>query len=64
MTQSHDIRYHGDGFIDFDFYRRQANAMRAQALRHGLIKLWAASRLMLTKIIGVTFSASAPAHRV
>jgi len=31
--QSHDIRRHRDGAIDFDFYRAQAAALRSQAMR-------------------------------
>ena len=31
--QSHDIRRHQDGTIDFDFHRAQAVALRSQAMR-------------------------------
>jgi hypothetical protein len=64
MIQSHEIRHHRDGSIDFDFYRTKATALRAQAMRDGL-KLKTAFRftlITLTLIIGATFAASAPAH--
>ena len=33
MTQSHTIRRHHDGAIDYDFYRKQAASLRSQTLR-------------------------------
>ena len=33
MTQTHDVRRHPDGSIDFDFYRASATALRGQAMR-------------------------------
>jgi hypothetical protein len=62
--QSHEIHYHRDGSIDFDFYRTQATALRAQALRDGL-KLRLALRftlVTLTLLVGATLVASAPAQ--
>ena len=60
--QSHEIRRHSDGSIDFDFYRKQAAAARRQALRDAF-KLNATfnfTLIMLTLIIGVTIAASVP----
>jgi hypothetical protein len=64
MTHSHETRRHHDGSIDFDFYRTQAIALRAHAMRDGL-KLKAAFRfalITLTMIVGVIIAASVPAH--
>jgi hypothetical protein len=64
MAHSHDIRHHSDGSIDFDFYRTQATAMRAYAMRDAF-KFKAAFRftlITLVMIVGLTIAASAPAH--
>jgi hypothetical protein len=64
MIQSHEIRRHPDGSIDFDFYRTRATTMRAQAMQDGL-KLKVAFRftlVTLAMIVGVTIAASAHAH--
>ncbi len=66
MTLTHEIHYHRDGSIDFDFYRARAIVMRAHAMRDAF-KLKAAFRytlMTLTLIVGATIAASAPAHWV
>jgi hypothetical protein len=37
MSEEHIVRRHGDGSIDFDFYRTQATALRRQALRDSAV---------------------------
>jgi hypothetical protein len=64
MTQSHEYRRNRDGSIDFDFYRTQAVALRAQAMRDGF-KLRIAFRfslITLTLLAGATLFASMPAQ--
>jgi len=66
MIQSHEIRRHRDGSIDFDFYRAQATVLRSQAMRDGF-KLKATFRftlITLAMIVGVTIAASTSAHWV
>jgi len=66
MIQSHEIRRHSDGSIDFDFYRTQATTMRAQALRDAfrLKSTFGFTLIMLAMIVGIAIVASAPAHLV
>ena len=62
--QSHDIRRHRDGTIDFDFYRAQAAALRSQAMREAF-KFKVTFKFVLTTlalVVGGTVAASAPAN--
>jgi hypothetical protein len=62
--QSHDIRRHRDGAIDFDFYRAQAAALRSQAMREAF-KFKATFKFVLITlalIMGGNVAASAPTN--
>ena len=62
--QSHDIRRHRDGTIDFDFYRAQAVALRSQAMREAF-KFKATFKFVLITlalVMGGNVAASAPAN--
>ena len=64
--QPHDIRRHGDGTIDFDFYRAQAAALRSQAMREAF-KFKATFKFVLMTFAlagGVAVAAFAPATRL
>lgn len=66
MTQSHEIRCHANGSIDFDFYRAQATAMRSQS-RRDTFKHIATFKFVLATaaVLGVvTFLSSEIQHRV
>jgi len=65
MIHTHEIRQHRDGSIDFDFYRTQAIAMRAHAMRDAFV-LKATSKFVLVMAVAlglVTVLASAPGQR-
>ena len=62
--QSHDIRRHQDGTIDFDFHRAQAAALRSQAMQEAF-KFKAAFKFVLITlalVMGGNVAASAPAN--
>ena len=64
MTQSHEIHRHADGTLDFDYYRAQIMAVRAEALRNAF-KLKAAFGFVMTTItliVCVTIAASGSTH--
>ena len=65
MVQPHDIRRHGDGSIDFNFYRARAAALRAQAMRDAFRfeATWNFALTTVTTLItGAIIAASASAY--
>ena len=68
MTQTHDIRRHPDGSIDFDFYRASATVLRGEAMRDNRsLRMASAGTAVMAGAIGfalVVPSASALGDRV
>lgn len=62
MTQTHTVRRHPDGSIDFDFYRANAIALRRQTLRDFVtLKIAGASVLATIATLAlVVFIAASP----
>ena len=53
MTQTHDIRRHPDGSIDFDFYRNNATALRGEAMRENrALRIASAGTVVMAGAIG------------
>ena len=63
LTQTHDIRRHPDGSIDFDFYRTNATALRGQAMRDNhTLRMASAGAVVMAGAIGFALVVpSAPA---
>ena len=65
MTQTHDVRRHPDGSIDFDFYRASVTALRGQAMRDNrTLRMASAGAVVMAGAIGfalVVPSATMPA---
>ena len=65
MTQTHDIRRHPGGSIDFDFYRTSATALRGQAMRDNrALRVASAGAVVMVAALGfalVILPATAPA---
>jgi hypothetical protein len=68
MTQTHDIRRHPDGSIDFDFYRASAAELRRQAMRDNrTLRVASAGAVVMAGAIGfalVVPSAPVPGDRI
>ena len=57
------IRRHPDSSIDYDFYRRRAARMRAEAVRE-FVGQFRIGLLAAGTVAALAIAASAPAHRV
>jgi hypothetical protein len=65
-TIHHDVRRHADGSIDFDFYRKDATALRRQTMREAaMLKVVRAGLVAMAATLGVVLIAasSTPAPR-
>jgi len=59
MLETQDARRHGDGSIDFDFYRGRSATLRAQAMRDTLLpKRAPKAALFVAAVAIVTFIAA------
>ena len=53
MTQTHDVRRHSDGSIDFGFYRASTTALRGQAKRDNrALRVASAGAVVMAGAIG------------
>ena len=62
----HDVRRRADGHVDFDFYRREAAAMRRRALREAVaLKTVRTALLAMAATFGVVMllASTTPAPR-
>jgi hypothetical protein len=61
--QSHEFRRHRDGWIDFEFYRDRAKALRRQALRDAATRKMALpSVLVIVAVLSVATAGVAAAR--